>query len=275
MRSSFALRATVTFFAWSLLLLPVNAASESDLDDLVDAIGLPELMEILRIEGMSKSEELRQSMFPNRAGGWGTIASSIYETDRMLTTFREAFDAELTNEDVAPVLGFLRSDLGTRIIELEVGARRALLDPLAEQAAKDSLDSLTEVNPERVAIVLEFVEVNDLLELNVAGGLNASLAFYKGLVAGGLELTESEMLEQVWAQEPDIRDEIEEWMSAYLIMAYEPLTDEEIREYIILSTTDVGKDLNRALFVGFDALFDQLSFALGLAASQYSASEDI
>ena len=76
-----------------------------------------------------------------------------------------------------------------------------------EQAAIESFSSLQESDPDRVDQLTAFIEANQLVERNVAGGLNGSLAFYKGLVdGGGFEMPEDQILQDVWSQEPEIRD---------------------------------------------------------------------
>jgi len=191
-----------------LTVTPVFSASEAELDTLFEAIGTPELIGIMRVEGIEQSGEIRQSMFPERANGWAPIASSIYNTTRMENGFRAAFDETLADTNVTPLLAFFASDLGREIIALELSAREALLDEDVEEAAKESYAGLAERDPERQAALDGFVDANDLIEMNVAGALNASLAFYRGLADGGsFNLTEDVILRDVWEQEPEIRAE--------------------------------------------------------------------
>jgi hypothetical protein len=58
-------------------------------------------------------------------------------------------------------------------------------------------------------------------------------------------------------------------------VAYEPLTDDELDAYIAMSESSVGRVLNRALFAGFNAMYDKLSYALGLAAAQQMQQQDL
>lgn len=256
--------------------LPAYAATEAELDTLFEALGTGELMDILRVEGLQQSDEIRESMFPERADGWNTIVSSIYDTRRMEVEFREAFDAELAESDVKPLLEFFASDLGAEIISLEIAARHALLDEDVEEAAKEAFLRLPDRDVARADAIAAFVETNDLIELNVAGALNASLAFYRGLADGGsFDLTEDVILQDVWAQEPEIRQETTQWMLPYLALAYEPLGDDDLAAYQALSTSEAGKDLNRALFAGFDVVFNRISYSLGSAASRFMQGDDI
>ena len=254
---------------------PVAAATEAEIDVLYAAIGTPQLIDIMRVEGLEQADELQTTMFPGR-GGWDAIASSIYDTDRMSAKFRTKFDASLATSDIEPLLAFFASDLGKRIIGLELSAREALLDEDVEEAAQEAFAALSDENPERAALLEEFVSTNDLIELNVMGALNASLAFYTGLTdGGGFEMSEDEMLREVWSQEPDVRADTEIWLYSYAAMAYQPLPDDDLEAYTALSDTLAGQELNRALFAGFDAVFNEISFSLGRAASQFVQGDDI
>jgi len=268
----------VAAFASSMVLAvtPALSATDAELDTLFDAIGTPELIEIMNSEGVDQSDEIRESMFPQRGRGWRPIVESIYDTGRMADEFRAAFDAELAYSDVTPLLAFFASELGREIIALELSAREALLDEDVEEAAREAFVDLEADDPERHGAIEAFVDDNDLIELNVAGALNASLAFYRGLADGGrFGLTEEDMLRDVWAQEPAIRAETTEWMLPYLAMAYEPLSDDELQAYKALSMSEAGRDLNRALFAGFDTVFNRISYSLGSAASRFMQGDDI
>ncbi|MGI9393227.1 MAG: DUF2059 domain-containing protein [Boseongicola sp.] len=255
--------------------MPASAATDVEIDALYEMIGTPQLIEIMRVEGLDQAEELHATMFPGR-GGWDAIASSIYDTDRMAATFRTEFDAALATSDVETLLEFFASDLGKRIIGLELSAREALLEEDVEKAAQDAFDALPNDDPERAALLEKFVLTNDLIELNVMGALNASLAFYTGLAdGGGFDMTENEMLREVWNQEPDVRADTESWIYSYAALAYQPLLDSDLEKYNELSRTPAGRDLNRALFAGFDAAFNEISFSLGLAASQFVQGDDL
>ncbi|MEO1197571.1 MAG: hypothetical protein AAFX45_15570, partial [Pseudomonadota bacterium] len=121
-------------------------------------------------------------------------------------------------------------------------------------------------------------EVNDLIGSNLMGAMNSNYAFYQGLNDGnGLpeELTEEQMLTNIWEQEDEVRQETETWVYSYLAMAYQPLSDDDVEAYIALSESDEGRALNRALFESFDAMYSTISRALGLAAAQYIVGQDI
>ncbi|NNE89816.1 MAG: hypothetical protein HKN27_17245, partial [Silicimonas sp.] len=121
-----------------------------------------------------------------------------------------------------------------------------------------------------------FVEANNLIDLNVSGALNANLSFYNGLAAGGgFDLPQDEILADVWESADAIREDTNEWIFGYLTLAYDPISDAALADYIALSETPSGKAMNRALFAAFDDLFRGISYDLGKAASRFTQGDDI
>ena len=114
--------------------------------------------------------------------------------------------------------------------------------------------------------------------LGRAIGLEPALAhFVDPWVLGAEEqpVSEEDMLAEVWGQEDDVRAESAEWLFPYLLLAYEGLTEQEMRDYLAFSGTPGGKALNAAVFAAFDEMFVQLSEALGRAAADVLAGSDI
>lgn len=268
--------------AFCLFFSPAGlAATAEDASALQAALKLPEVFAVMSEEGRDYGRQLEEDMFPGAGGRqWQAAVAGIYSTERMLADFGAAFEAELTRDDTdaTAMLDFFTSDLGQRVTTLEVSARRALLDEAVEDASRLKLEEMRAEADPRVGLIEEFVTVNDLVEANVTGGLNANYAFYLGLAdanALGREMSEDEVISEVWGQEDEIRAETDLWIHSYLAMAYAPLTDAELEDYIAFSQTEAGKDLNRALFAGFDALFVDVSRQLGRAAGAVLAGQDL
>jgi hypothetical protein len=240
------------------------------------------ILEVMREEGLDYGTTLEPDLFPGKGGaGWMAQVSRIYDVAAMQAQFDAALVAALAAEDAAALdamEGFFGSDRGQRILMLEIEARRALLDEATEEAAKVNLEEMDAEGDPRLALIRKFAEINDLVEMNVAGALNANLAFFKGMAEGGAfegEMTEDQMLSNVWSQEPDIRGETEVWLYPYLALAYQPLSDDDMDAYLAFSELDAGKALNAAVFAAFDDLFTAISADLGRAAARQMQGEDI
>ena len=262
-----------------IVLFPASlwAATPAELNRLHAALDTDALIQILSEEGLMQSEDLRDDMFPGRGGiGWTAAVGRIYAPERLSEAFRTAFDEALAEEPVDELLAFYASDVGQLISSLEVEARRAIMSEDVEDAARNAYSDLLETETERLAILEEFAELNGLVDRNVAGALNSNLQFYKGLASGGaFEMTESEMLSEVWEQESSIRDDTEGWVYGYMTFAYETVSNNDLRSYVDMTATPQGRALNRALFAGFDAVFQGVSFELGATTARFSAGDEL
>ena len=265
----------------TLALAPHGAAAEvsPEVGALLDAMDMRALMEVMHLEGQDYGRMLEDELFPGRGGAaWSAIVSQTYDPNRMLDRFADRFDAELEGADIAAMTDFFASDRGQRIVSYEITAREALLEEGIEEAAKETWRLREEEGDARLALVKEFIEANDLVESNVRGAMNANYAFYIGLLDGNAfprQLSEEQVLADVWSQEDDIRDDTVEWVHSYLLMAYQPLSDEDLEVYIEMARTEAGRDLNRALFAAFDDVFVDISGTLGLAAARFISGQDI
>lgn len=285
---SSALAACLGFMAPSAVLAEtsVGQAAVSDEDrgavaKLIGTMQIDEVIDVLRIEGVDYGASIEDEMFPDAGGAsWKATVAGIYRAATMKSVFAEQLTGQLAGKaaDAAKAEAFFGSPLGQRVLSLELEARRALLDEETEAAARLAWDDLQAEDAERADLLRRFTEVNDLIESNVMGALNSNLAFYHGMAGTGAfagEMDEQGILSDVWAQEPDIRKQTEEWVYPYLNLAYSSLTDDELRQYVEFSASAAGQVLNSALFVAFDAVFVPISQALGAAAALQMKGQDI
>lgn len=268
------LRAFCTLATATAIALP---AAAEPVDDLLEALMVPEIIDVMRDEGVAYGEEMAQDFIGGSAGPqWSETVSMIYDAERMSDSVRDTFAEEMPADVIAPLLAFFTSDVGSQIITLELRARTAMVNKDVEEEARAAYRAMAAEDDPRLALLEEFVAANDLLEANVAGALNASYQFYLGLVDGGaFEMTEEDILRDVWAQEEETREDTREWLYAYLNLAYGPLDAGVVEDYTALSATDAGRALNQALFAAFNQMYDDISYALGLAAAREMQSQDL
>ena len=247
-----------------------SPAASDEIDDLMGALRLDDMVEIMRNEGLGYADELAAEMFTGGThAAWRAQVDAIYNADMMLGQVERELRAGLEGRtDLASLTAFYTSDLGRDIVSLELDARAAMTDEDVEDAALEEFSKLDgSVDPDFEA-VSEFVDGNDLIALNVSGTLNSMYQFYTGLADGGaIVASEGELIDQVWSQETQIMTETREWLYAYLLLAFRPLEPDQIGSYTDISVTPVGKRLNAALFAGFNLMYDEVSYALGRAAA--------
>lgn len=248
---------------------------------LSDALHIGEVIEVMRLEGLDYGRQMESELFPGVGGAdWRRIVALIYDAQTMRRRFDATLEAELGADEAtkAATMAFFDSERGRRILGLEVEARRSLLDSAVEDAARLRVEEMEARNDARLDLLRRFAEANDLIESNVLGALNANLAFFQGMAeVGGLseEMTEDQMLRDVWAQEDDIRQETADWLYPYLALSYGPLGDEDLEDYLAFSQTPAGQRLNVALFAAFDSVFTAISRDLGRAAARQMMGKDI
>ena len=254
-----------------------------DVQALLATLDLPQVIAVMHEEGIAYGEKLEDDLFPGAGGTkWAAKVATIYDADAMNRAFSAGFAAALPPGGRAAMLAFFGSELGQRVIELELSARLALLDEAVEDVANQTRDAMRAGDGNgsgaRLDLLTGFVEANDLIESNVSGAMNSNYAFYRGLVDGGAfpqDVPEAEIMADVWSQEAQIRTDTTDWLYAYLGMAYQPLSDAELQAYIDFSRTPEGRGLNQALFTAFDGMFVDISHDLGAAAAQFMIGEDI
>lgn len=262
--------------------VPASADDKLRILQLSKTMQIDAILAVMREEGLAYGTTLEPELFPGKGGaGWTAQVSQIYDLAAMQVRFDTALIAALAPENDASLdvmEGFFASDRGQRILMLEIEARRALLDEATEDAAKTNVEEMAAEGDPRLNLIRRFAEANDLIEMNVVGALNANLAFFKGMAEAGAfdeEMTEEQMLSNVWSQEPDIRGETETWLYPYLALAYQPLSDDDMDAYLAFSDLDEGKALNAAVFEAFNDLFTTISADLGRAAARQMRGEDI
>jgi hypothetical protein len=233
----------------------------------------------MREEGVSYADDLEAELFPGRGGvAWRTTVETIYSDDRMQTALLDGLDAELDDAELDRIAAFFDSEMGRHIVALEVSARRALLDDSVEVAATEAWMTLEERGGPRWTLLEDFAVTSDLVESNVAGAMTANYAFYRGLVDGhafDFDLADSEILADIWSQEPQIRKDTVDWVYSFTSLAYQPLSDEELAGYLDFMRTPEGQALNAALFTAFNDLFATISHEMGVGAARHISGQDI
>ncbi|MEX0318294.1 MAG: DUF2059 domain-containing protein [Ruegeria sp.] len=266
--------ALLTLAAMCVWALPV--AADETLDRLAQALRLDEVVEILRDEGLKYGRELDDQMLGGEGGQpFDQQIQRIYVADEMQAGLRKALADGMTAEQRAQAATFFEGDLGQTIISLENSARRAFATPAIEEAARTYYEEIDQQDA-RFRLVEEYISVNDLVAQNVKGALSADFNFYRGMAEGhGAQRDDGVMLSDLLDQQDETRAETTAWLYGFLLMAYQPLSEAEMRENIAFSRTGAGQALNAALFEGFDAMYDSISYELGLAVALALTATDL
>lgn len=278
------IRAALSLLAVAALLLaalPARANGDPDADALSDAYLLEDLFAIMAEEGRANADVIRDDMLADRStGAWDREIARMYDPARMHAAFMAEFADELAGQpDVTrAALDFAGTETGARVLRLEIEAREAMLDDGIDAAARDQAQTARADATALVERVSERIAANDLIEANVSMGLNTSLAYFEGFSATAprpLRLSADALVPEVMAQEPEIRAEAEEWLYAYFLMAYAPLSEDEMRAYIDFSASAEGQALNTAMFNAFQVVYVDISRDLGRAMGEALSGMDL
>lgn len=268
-------------FALTLVVVLSGAMAQADrkqdVDRLIDLLQFEETVAIMREEGLRYGGQVAEDMLPDAdMKSWQATVSQIYDADKMLSLISADFHDELSTGDLSPLLAYFSAEDGREIVEMELAARRAFLTREIEEKAIDRFNAQQGEDSTLKKQVEQVIDESDLIEFNVMGTLNSSMMFYRGLREGGAyDVTDAELLADVWSQEDGARSNSEEWLGAFLTMAYEPLTPEQLDGYAALYRTTEGRELNRAIFAAFDQMYEELSYLLGLAVADHMTSEPL
>ncbi|MBR9649766.1 DUF2059 domain-containing protein [Thalassovita aquimarina] len=267
-------------FILSMLVLTVQsaaAATRAEIDNLFDLLRIEEMLEVMRDEGIAYGDSLADDMLPGGTSpGWQAIVRRIHDPEKMGEILRTTFDDSFADADPVPLLEFFGSEIGRHIVEQELEARRAFLDRDFSDRAVEKFRAQEEPHDPHLAAIDRFVSVNDLIEYNVSGALNANYMFFLGLAHGGaINLSDEDILREVWATEEMTRTDTRDWIYGYLMVAYDALSIAEIEAYTALAETPAGQALNKALFAGFDEMYRLISLSLGLGLALQMEGETL
>lgn len=256
----------------------LNAAfADARISVLTDVLRLSEATAILSDEGVAYAQDLNTDMLDGQGGpGWQVQVQRIYDPARMAEVVRERLEAELQGDLLEEVIAFYASDLGDRIVSLENSARVAIRDDDIEEAARARFAELEGTDDPRFAAITRYIAAGDMIDRNVTSAMNSNLHFMRGLVDGkAMEMSEEEILADVAGDLEETTEDTTAWLYGYLLLAYHPLTQEEMARYIAFAETEAGKALNRALFDGFGNAYVDISYALGRAVALNMTGQDI
>lgn len=268
-----------------LALVMLSGAAQADdtartaqIDALFEAMDITGIIEVMHDEGLTHGSEIAEQLMPDAdRNSWAQSVARIHDTTQMQALVEAKMRSVLAQTDLDPLLAFYTSRAGRHIVMVELLARRAFLDSAAEaasiKAARTAQIDPDDQTADLIRRIKGLIDDSDLIELNVTGALNANMMFLRGLVDGGAsDLSRDDILRDVWAQEQTTRDDTRDWLMAFLLVAYHTVNDADLDSYAALWRSPEGRDLNRALFTGFNDMYDQLSYLLARAVAEHMTS---
>lgn len=248
-------------------------------DALIKAMRIPDLLDIVRQEGINDAPQLAETMFAKQAGpDWTREVEQIYRPSRNLNLVNRRIGGILSRNEIEQNIAFFGSELGQKVLVREIESRRALLDINVERQVRAVSDQLRASNDPRLDAFRPLIRAYDLVDANVVAAMNSNIAFFEGMLDGGAlpdGMTGDDILDEVWSTSDAIREETEGWLFGYLLLAYGKLSRDEMEAYVAFAETDAAQALNQAMFEAFDDLFGRINRDLGYAVAQRMQQEEI
>jgi hypothetical protein len=244
---------------------------------LMDVLQVRNLSQILQDEGIAFGSTLNEEWLDGKGGAaWAGQVTRIYDAERISEVIREGLEPALEGQTLEDVIAFFASDLGTKVITLENSARAALAIEGVEEEARSRFAALQKSGGSRLTQISRMIDAGDLINRNVTSALNSNYQFLRALVDGDVyAMSDRDILEDVFSERDAIATDTLGWLGAFMLMAYSPLTLEELTLYADFVETEAGKTLNAGLFAGFDPLYEDISYALGRAMALNMAAEEL
>jgi hypothetical protein len=262
-------------------LMAMAQSVAADIETLNALTRQVETFEIMRLEGIDTDKSLGVDLFGDAEDPtWLHALNKVYATERMSRIYSEAASAVLDKDPtlVAEASVFLGSDLGQRIIGLELEARRTALDRLAMGAAREVYAEMEREDKDRAALLQRLVDAADLMEGNVTSAMNSNIAFTRAFGAAsevGGTFDEAAMLADVASREPEIRLAVADFVFPLMALAYSPLKIEDLTAYVEFFESDAGQRFNRVVIAGFDPLMIDLATRLGAEAGRLMSGQEL
>ena len=163
----------------------------------MDHLKLSELINIMRTEGLEYAATLNAEMLNGQGGAvWKDQIDAIYDTQLMTEVVRKKM-AKLPENQLRQINKFYGSNLGAKIIDLDIAARNAMTDNDIRNIAVDNYQAALAQDPQSLLQVNAIVIEGDLIKRNVTAALTSNYRFYLGLVDGSsFDTSEQEIIEQ-------------------------------------------------------------------------------
>ena len=182
----------------AVFLFATVANAQAQVTLTMDHLELSELIHIMRTEGLEYAATLNTEMLNGQGGAvWEDQIDAIYDTQLMSEVVRKEI-ATIPENQLRQINQFYGSNLGAKIVDLEIAARNAMTDSDIKNIAEDNYQIALAKDPKSLLQVNLMVSEGDLIEQNVTAALTSNYRFYLGLVDGGsLDASEKRSLNKL------------------------------------------------------------------------------
>ncbi|MEM7438278.1 MAG: hypothetical protein AAF393_01675 [Pseudomonadota bacterium] len=177
---------------------------------------------------------------------WQRTAADVFPPGKLFEAHAIALAPQFSDAEWQELMDYFQTGLGARATELENIGHSS--EGEADKAViGDALvaDTLSD-DPERMALIDRMIRVLSTEEESLAYAMNISYAMAMGLSSTGqlpAQTTESQILEMLQAQAPEMRKSLRTNAIRSNIYTYRALSNEELEAYIDFLARDPAKKL--------------------------------
>jgi len=224
--------------------------------ELYAALHMDEVVAVMRQEGLEEAETTAEMYLKNSVrNNFDSAVDALYAEASIKRQLLKGLRAALAKADAELALDFYRTSLGVLVGQLETTGRVAISNDAVEEMAISIAQDALQAKDERAEILQSAAEEMGLTEYNLSGAFAARFAFLSGLAeADELGINQDQIIELIARDKDSLRAEIDKWVLGYVYMAYRPLSDTELSDYLAFQMSSIGKALNQALFESFNAV---------------------
>lgn len=242
-------------------------------------LSLDEVVEVMSQEAVISAGDGAEGLTPEQQESWRQGIARINRSEHLQQLMRDGLENALIDRDptqLRKALLFYQSNLGRQVVQLELSARRAMVDPEGKEAAIAAAADASTNGRARLAMIDRLMSASNVVDINVAGSLNAMMAVNRGFAAALQEdLGPMDTTADAWQEEPAIRADIQEWVQALLYLAYSPLDDRKLDEVIHFVASDEGQELADVLSLAFDGMFTRIAYETGMMSGAIQLGEEL
>jgi len=235
-------------------------AQELEIVEILDALGYQTYAE--HIEGLYRATPDDPTMDEGQRANWTKAAAGLFSSQDIIDAATLGLE-DLTEVEIQVISEFYESDLAKTVTEMAVDAYG---------------ETLPDLSPERLTLILELENAFGSADDTVAQVMNFQIGLMRGMAdsnIGTAPLNEAEILLLVQSNADLIRAEIEESAGKWAGYTYRDLTDDQFATYLAFLQTDAAQRLYGLTDLAVLQIVERDAYRLGQIYGLLETSQEL
>ena len=250
-------------------------AQELEIVEILDALGYQTYAE--HIEGLYRATPDDPTMDEGQRANWTKAAAGLFSSQDIIDAATLGLE-DLTEVEIQVISEFYESDLAKTVTEMEVAVQDTARADEIEQAVDAYGETLPDLSPERLTLILELENAFGSADDTVAQVMNFQIGLMRGMAdsnIGTAPLNEAEILLLVQSNADLIRAEIEESAGKWAGYTYRDLTDDQFATYLAFLQTDAAQRLYGLTDLAVLQIVERDAYRLGQIYGLLETSQEL